>query len=257
MTAPSVIAAEAPYYGISWGQMVEDCLRERGMTNPAFSGTDATLTSASTAQVIQAKACVQEALAYLQDCRSQWWSLSEDDTVAETPYTRAYLPLDFHSFGKGGAFIGGVKLKMLSPEQYAANVRPDVDGGGIVCADVSGLPTHGRVVQATYVAGGITYYRQALDVFPRQAAAWTAHLLYMASAKAITVDTIVVRVPVVLHPIAADLTRANWRKKSGDAKGAAAFLQLVKDALEDVNDSPGDQMCLVAKSGLPTETAQR
>lgn len=256
MVAPSIIAAEAPYNGETWLGLVEECLRERGMTNSAYAATDATLTAASASQVAQAKKCVQRALVYLQTCRSEWWSLSEADATAETPFTRVLLPTDFGTLGKGGVFIAGVRLAMLSAEEYAANVRPDSDGGGVLCAEISGPPTHGRLVMVNNTEASVVYYRWALDVFPRQAAAWTAHVLYNATAKAITTD-IVVRVPVALQTILADLIRMEWRKMVGDAKGAATYKTLADVALEDVRETPGDQMVLRAKAGLPTENTQR
>ena len=51
MAAPDIIGAEAPWNGQSSAALVEECLRERGLTNPDFADTDATLTSASTTQV--------------------------------------------------------------------------------------------------------------------------------------------------------------------------------------------------------------
>lgn len=259
MAAPSILGAEAPYTGRAFGDLVEACLRERGLTNSAYSGTDATYTAASTAQVNQAKACVQDALVFLQDRRSEWWSLSEASVTAESDYTRVYLPLDFNTFGRGGAFINGKRLLLLSTEQYAANIRPTNEGGGVKCADVSGDPTHARIVQTTYDpgGGGAVQYRFALDVFPRQTSAWTALLLYRAGAKAITDDTTIVRVPVRLHQILENLCRAGWRMRAGDAKGAMEFRALAMEDLEDVRDLPGDEVSLIAKSGLPTETAQR
>lgn len=258
MPQPSIIGAETAYYGETFGALVEACLRERGLTNPNYASTDATYTSATTAQVAQAQTCVKDALVYLQTQRSAWFPLSEEDCTAVSDYTRVNLPLDFSTFGKGGAWIAGVRLKILSTEEYAANVRKDSDGGGLQCCEVSGEPTHARLVMTVYSDSGTNRYRWALDVFPRQTAAWTAHILYVATAKDITSDTTTIRLPVVMHPIMEDLTRANWRKKSGDAKGAAQFLKLAEAALEDVGDLPGgDQTNMRAVSGLPSETATR
>ena len=257
MTAPTIQAAEAPFTGQNFGALAEALLRAHGLTNPAWTSTDSTFTSASTQQVAEAKQCVQEGLSYLQTCRQQWFPMSEDDTTADTPYTRAILPLDFGSFGKGAAYIAGVKLQMLNPEQYAANVRKDSEGGGVTCAEVSGEPTHARLVLVPSTETAIVYYRWALDVFPRQAAAWTAHVVYQASAKAITSDTVVVRVPVVMHPILESLMMSAWRKKKGDAKGAAEFRALAMDALQDIDDTPGDAVVMRATSALPVEHATR
>lgn len=258
MVQPSIIGAETAYYGRSFFALAEAVLRERGMTDSSYTaGTDATYTSASASQVAQAKECVKDGLVYLQTQRSQWFPLSEEDCVAVSDYTRVNLPLDFSSFGKGGAWINGVRLDILSTEEYAANIRSDADGGGVQCAAVSGPPSHARLVMTVYSDSGTNRYRWALDVFPRQASAWTAHILYMATAKEMTTD-VVVRIPVVMHPILDDLARANWRKRSGDAKGAAAFLKLAEAALEDVSDLPGgDQAQMRAVSAIPSETATR
>lgn len=256
MVAPSIIAAEAPWNGQTFFSLVEEVLRERGLTYSAAPDTDATLTAASTAQIAQAKKCVMRALDFLQEQRSQWWSMSEDDTVAASPYTRAILPTDFSTFGRGGAFIGGVRLQMLNPEQYAANVRKTSEGGGILCAEIAGDPTHGRLVMVQNTETSVVYYRYALEVYPVQAAAWTAHILYNASAKNLTTD-IVVRIPVKLQTVLADLCRAEWRKMTGDAKGASEFLALAHAALDDINETPGEQMPMLAQSRLPYENTPR
>ena len=257
MAAPVPVAAEAPFSGSDFGHLYEEVLNERGATDASLAYTDSSRTSASASMIAQAKKCVLRSLSYLQACRLEWFPLSEDSATAVSDYSRVLLPTDFGSFGRGGAFVAGVRLQILTPEMYAANVRPTADGGGVSCADVSGTPTHARLVLVPNTEASIVYYRWALEVYPVQAAAWTARVIYNSTAKGITTATDIVRVPVVLQSVMEDLSRAEWRRQVGDAKGAAEFMALVETALANIPEMPGDQTALVAKSAMPAENAGR
>lgn len=255
MAAPSIIGVEAPYTGESFGALVEACLNERGMTNSAYASTDATLTAASTRQVAMAKKCVKDAVVFMQDCRERWWPLSEATLTAESDYTRVILPTDFTA--AVGVYYAGKRLIILNTEQFAANIRPTVDGGGLTLAEITGEPTHARFVMSTYSDSGTTRYQYALEVYPVQAAAWAVRLIYRSTAKALSADADVVRLPVRLHPLVQMYTSYAWRLLVGDAKGAAQFWEHFSARLEEVREAPTDEAAMRATAGIPNSTAEQ
>ena len=255
MAAPSIIGVEAPYTGESFGALYESCLNERGLTNSAYALTDATLTSASTRQVAMAKKCVKDAIVFMQDCRERWWPLSEATLTAVSDYSRVILPTDFNA--EIGVYYAGKRLIVLNTEQYAANIRPDTDGGGLLQAQIIGEPTHARFVMSTYDDTGTTRYQYALEVYPIQTAAWSVRLIYRSTAKALSADGDVVRLPVRLHPLVQMYTSYAWRLLVGDAKGAAEFFKHFSDRLEEVREAPTDEAVMRAVAGIPNDNTRR
>lgn len=256
MTAPSVLGAQTPYAGYTFGDLYETLLRSFNLTDTEFSGTDALYTPASAAQVAWAKRYIKDALVYFQAVRQQEWAISRADATATSDYSGVDLPADFGTLI--AASIAGQPLTILTAEEYEANLIADSEGGGSLLWSSGGDPTHAIVVMGAQ-ASASTAYAQVLEVYPAQAAAYTVRVVYRASAKALSAATDTIRMPVLFHPLILLHAKASWLAyQNGDTKGAMENLGLLDVHMALVQNIPSaDGAAPRLHAAIPRDRARR
>lgn len=190
---------------------------------------------------------IHEGLVSLQEVHGDYFPLTEDTVTAQESavtagtYPSVLLPADFGVAVQDGFTIGGEPIRVMTDGEWRRNRRPDSQGGGTYLTQLTGTPAQTqallRLVQSRQATAAAAI-RWAAFLYPVQTAAWTLEVAYRATAKALSGDTDVVRLPNrMLRPL---MLYCNARscEFNGDTKGAAERWALYNRALNEVESIP-------------------